>query len=151
MNRLETMAAWFFSCLGAVLIAIGILVVPANAFADPAPTASPGAAAGPGDVTETAARSSAHMTRIAPQHAVAKRVALTRIAISVYGAGCHGGLRWRRMRPGCGRNAVRISPLVPVAPVVEALVPKGRSAKKPMRRMHLPGCGGRTTPLYLQT
>jgi hypothetical protein len=34
MARLEALAAWFFSCLGIVLLGVSILVVPANAFAD---------------------------------------------------------------------------------------------------------------------
>ncbi len=34
MARLEALAAWFFNCLGIVLLAASILVVPANAFAD---------------------------------------------------------------------------------------------------------------------
>src|SRR5438552_1668822 len=35
MNRLETLASWLFTCLGIVLTAVSVLVVPANAFADP--------------------------------------------------------------------------------------------------------------------
>jgi hypothetical protein len=34
MARLESMANWFFVCLGIVLLGAGILVVPSNAFAD---------------------------------------------------------------------------------------------------------------------
>ena len=34
MARLEAAMAWFFSCLGVVLLGGSILVVPANAFAD---------------------------------------------------------------------------------------------------------------------
>ena len=35
MNRLEATASWLFTCLGIALAAVSILVVPANAFADP--------------------------------------------------------------------------------------------------------------------
>jgi hypothetical protein len=34
MARLEAWAAWFFSCLGTVLLGVSVLVVPADAFAD---------------------------------------------------------------------------------------------------------------------
>lgn len=34
MTRLETMAAWFFTCLGTALLGVSILVVPPNLFAD---------------------------------------------------------------------------------------------------------------------
>jgi len=34
MRRLEATAAWFFTCLGTMLLAIGVLVTPAEVFAD---------------------------------------------------------------------------------------------------------------------
>jgi len=34
MVRLETVASWFFTCLGVTLLGVSILVVPASAFAD---------------------------------------------------------------------------------------------------------------------
>lgn len=34
MKRVEAAAAWFFTCLGITLLAVGILVIPAEVFAD---------------------------------------------------------------------------------------------------------------------